>query len=291
MNTRSLSLGTAAITATAAILTVGVVVSAGSDHHNTTQTTARACRTALGVPATATTTVSDLGGPRAAAVLGHPHVTGKAATNLLDTLYQISNWRDLDPATVTRWVYHPSRDNLPAAAHIDASALSASLTGRGYYEARCAAILATLTGAQTARAAATPHIDTTPTREGLRAATAAQSLLGQPNTAHQFVAALLGAAYPHDDQHRDLSLAHVIWRGTRVAPAAATRGDLIAFDYNHAGPTQLAVMLNTTTVAATTGLDTPANPGAVVTGHPPTVNTAVIRLDTPATATEGPTQP
>jgi hypothetical protein len=285
VNARTLTFAAAGMAVTATMLALPALVAAAGTHHQaTTQATARACGTVLGLPTNLTTTISQLGGPQAATVLAS-NATGQAAAGLLHTLYRIHNWRDLDPAAINRWVHHPTSENLPEGATINPP------TGKpapqdASYEARCAATLATLTPDQTTRAADTPRADTEPTDQGVRAAAAIESMIGHPTSSQEFVSLALKAAYPHDHE-TDASSTDLLWRGTRVAPAAATRGDLIFFDYNDRGPTQLAVMLNPTTAATTTGLDKPADPpGSIVTGHPPVVNTAVIRLAAPIPATE-----
>lgn len=285
MNARTLTFAGAGIAAAATIVALPALVAVAGTHHQTkTQATARACSTALGLPTNPTTTVSDLGGPQAATVL-ESNATGQAAADLLHTLYRIHNWRDLNPAATNRWAHHPTSKNLPAGATTSPPSAKPAPQDNSY-EARCAAILATLTPAQTTRAADAPRADTQPTDEGVHAAAAIQSMIGHSTNSQELASAALKAAYPHDHD-TDASFADLLWRGTRVAPAAATRGDLIFFDYNDSGPTQLAVMLNPTTVATTTGLDKPADPpGSVVTGHPPIVNATVIRLAAPIPATE-----
>ncbi|TEA09231.1 hypothetical protein [Mycobacteroides salmoniphilum] len=283
----------AAVTAAVALILVlvVVVVSAGQQQR-TTRKAAAACSAALGIPATPGTTVTELAGPQAAALLG-PQDTGDNAAAAVATLYQISNWRDLDPAAVSRWVRQPGTEQLPEGATLSTAPNSPAAQADSY-ETRCDKIVSSLTAAQMNNAIAATLLNADGSPEGLRAASAAESVLGQQMTQQAFLTHILTAAFPEEPVIGTPTPATLLWRGTQVAPAAATRGDLVIFDYNRTGPTQVAITLNPTTVAATTGLDSPANPpGAIVTGHPPGQNITVIRLTStnPSPTTERPTQP
>ncbi|SKZ02915.1 Uncharacterised protein [Mycobacteroides abscessus subsp. bolletii] len=293
MNVRTIAiLGAATVTTIAAFLVVAVVLGSTTQQQRTAKTAASACSTALGVPTEPGTTVTELAGPQAAAILD-PRLTGPAAATTLATLYQVANWRDVDPTALARWARQPATEPLPPGA-IASTVPDSPVTQTDSYETRCNATLSQLTNRQMDNAIAEPLLTTSPTPESERAATIAESLIGQQSTGAAFIEHIASAVYPDEPIIGTPQPSALIWRGTRVAPAALARGDLIFFDYNRSGPTQVAVALNSTLVAATTGLDAPANPaGAVVTGHAPAQNVTIIRLTStdPSTTTERPTQP
>ncbi|GAT00953.1 hypothetical protein [Mycolicibacterium fortuitum] len=278
------------------LLVAGLVSESSGQRQQRMQAASTVCTTALGIPADGQTTIGDLGGAQAVTVLGNT-ATGTPAVDLLKTLYRISNWRDLDPSTVAQWVVGDPNGPLPAGAVANpftpqqpvSSSNDAEHDG---YEARCDEMVNELSPEQLARATTTPRTDATSTPEGLRAADTAQSLIGQHITPSEFLARVVEAAYP-DTPAVASTPRQAIWMGSRVAPAAATRGDLIAFDYTPDGPTQVAITLGPTAVAATTGLDSPAEPTTVVTGHAPPGNVAIIRFASPtdASSTERPYAP
>lgn len=301
MNMKVVVIAAVSIPAAAALLLTLTVTSGSSAHRQERlRSASTACTSALGIPADGQTSINDLGGTQAVTVLGNS-ATGAPAKGLLDTLYRIANWRDLDPAAVAQWVHGGPDTAPPPGAAINPFAATAPAqqpdsyrdvsVGSGY-EDRCSTILNTLTPEQLTRATTAALIDTTPTPESLRAADAAQALVGQRATPQEFLAHILAAAYPDTPELAATPL-EAIWLGTRVAPASAIRGDLIVFDYTSTGPTQIAVTLGPTAVAATTGLDTPADPpGTVVTAHTPPGNVAVLRFTSPTTSsTERPLTP
>lgn len=286
--------------ATGALLTLAVTSDSSAHRQERLRSASTACTSALGIPADGQTTINDLAGTQAVTVLGNS-ATGARATAMLDALYRIGNWRDLDPASVAQWVHGSPDAPAPAGAVINpfAATLPArqpdsyrDVSGPGGYEDRCSAILNELNPDQLTRATTAPLIDTSPTPESLRAADAAQALVGQAIGPQEFLARVIAAAYP-DSPDLAATPSGAIWLGTRVAPAAATRGDLIVFDYTSTGPSQIAVTLGPTAVATTTGLDSPADPpGVVVTAHAPPGNIAVLRFTSPtASSTERPLTP
>lgn len=286
--------------AVAVCLTLAVTSDSSANRQERLRSASTACTSALGIPADNQTTINDLGGTQAVTVLGNT-ATSTRATAMLDALYRIGNWRDLDPAAVAQWAHSSPDSPLPPGAAINPFAATApavqpdsyrDVSDAGGYEDRCSTILNTLTPEQLARATTAPLIDTRPTPESLRAADAAQELLGQHISPQEFLARVLAAAYP-DTPDLAATPSQAIWLGTRVAPASATRGDLIVFDYTSAGPSQIAITLGPTAVATTTGLDTPADPpGTVVTAHAPPGNVAVLRFTSPtASSTERPPTP
>lgn len=293
MNVRTIAtLVAATVTTIAAFLVVAVVLGSTTQQQRTAKTAASACSTALGAPAEPGTTVTDLAGPQAAAILD-PRLTGPAAATTLATLYQVANWRDVDPAALARWIRQPTTEPLPPGA-VASTIPDSPMTQTDSYETRCNTVLSQLTNQQMANAVAEALLTTNPTPESERAASTAESLLGQQITQTAFIEHIAAAVYPDEPIIGTPQPSALMWRGTRVAPAALARGDLIFFDYNRSGPTQVAVAMNSTLVAATTGLDAPANPpGAVVSGHAPAQNVTIIRLTSndPSTTTERPTQP
>lgn len=291
---KGVAIGGAVLAGLAALVMVlGLVSGTGAQRQARLQAASTACTTVLGIPATAESTVSDLGGPQAVTVLGNT-ATGARAADLLATLYRISNWRDLDPTLVAQWLYGHPDGSLPDRAIVNPFAPEPpavqpdsyrAVSGRDDYEDRCSSILAELTPEQVSRATTPPRTDTNPSAEGLRAADAAESLIGQHTAPSAFLEHVLAAAFPNSPIPSPVPL-QALWWGYRVAPASAARGDLVLFDYTPAGPTQIAITLSSTAVAATTGLDSPADPpGTVVTGHTPPGNVAIIRLASPSPAT------
>ncbi|WP_255802080.1 hypothetical protein [Mycobacteroides abscessus] len=269
---RSWVIGLVAASAAALFFLPALVVSNSSTRQHKTRAAAGICSAALGPRPLPTSTVAQLGGQQAAAVITAP-VTGAQAAHVLDALYQLPGWRDADPAQVQQWLQQA--DLTPDSSD------QTTATASDSYEARCQHLLQSLTPRQTRRAGAVPLTTAKATTEGLRAAEAAQDALGKPATPTSLLAAAIDrAAVPVEGP--DTTVQQALWLGTRVSPAAMTRGDLLLFDFARSGPTQIAIVLDGSTVVAATGLDTPANPaGTAVTGHPPTGPFTVIRLDNP----------
>ncbi|MCV7002200.1 MULTISPECIES: hypothetical protein [Mycolicibacterium] len=254
---------------------------AGLTSTNVAQSGATGCTTALGVAQTPASTIAELAGPQAVdATSSRPALasaTGRRATDTLDTLYSLDNWRDLDRQAVADWLADPSAAAPTGAALSTApapprsTATSATDMDKDYL-ARCEAVIDTLPPDQRTQLLTPPALDVEPTEASTLVHEVAVRSLGTspPQPVWRLVAETLGTP--------GAELTDLLWSGRRVAPAAVTQGDLVFFDYGTAGPHQVAIALDNATVASTVNLDgrTPSDP-ALRPGPIPTGNIVVIR--------------
>lgn len=283
----------AIVTAIAAPLIGGFFVAslvAGGTTSTVTQTAEVGCTTALGEQPTPESTIADLAGAQAAdALSAEPElarVVGSRAVAAVNTLFTLTNWRDLDRIAVAAWVANPSAP-LPAGAAA-LGAPPAAATGNSdaqlqdAYLAQCQHALDTLTDDQLANFLAPPANTTNPTATAAelhRAAIGAMGTQATPNLA-TFVAEQLGRS-------AGTPLRDLLWTGARVPPAFIAPGDLIFFDFGSDGPRQLGIVIDASTVATTANLDgATAHLATLRTAPLPSINVVFIRPADPVRTTE-----
>ena len=263
---------------------------AGGTTSTVTQTAEVGCTTVLGEQPTPESAIADLAGAQAAdALSAEPalaRVTGAKAVAAVDTLFTLTNWRDLDRTAVAAWVDNPAAP-LPAGA-VALGAPPAAATGnqegqmQDAYLAQCQHALDALTDDQLASFLAPPASTTNPTAttsELHRAAVDSMGTQVTPNLA-AFVAEQLGRA-------AGTPLTDLLWSGARVPPAFIAPGDLIFFDFGSDGPRQLGIVIDASTVATTVNLDGATPHLATLRTAPlPSVNVVFIRPADPVRTTE-----
>ena len=246
------------------------------------QSAATGCGTALGSPPAPDSTIEELGAAQAAdAVAGRPalaHATGARAVAVLDTLFRLDNWRDLDRAAVADWVANPTGEPPAGAALIPqsdqppASSAASSTDLAEDYLTRCRRILDSLTPEEQSQLLAPPFSIPEPTATSADLHTVVSAALG--TTPQRDLAALVTAAIGADGTEPS----DLLWCGPRVPPAAIAPGDLVFFDFGSAGPHHLAVALDATTVATTANLDGRSPHTAALRAAPmPTGNVVIVR--------------
>lgn len=262
-----------------------VVMAGGATSNQVAAVGTNACISALGAPATAASTVTDLAGAQAGDItVEDPQLasaTGRRAVSIVNALNRIDNWRDLERPVLAAWLRDPGRQLPEGAAPAAGPAVSppSDQPERDYLQT-CRRIVDGLAPAERAHMIATPLAAARPSSAGLRLYGAALESMtpsdpGDRGTVSvpRLVAATLGVAAPADDWPGPL-----VWLGTRVAPAAVAAGDLVFFDYTGAGPAHLAIALDAATVASTANLDGHTPASHVPTRQPlPTANVVIIR--------------
>ncbi|SUA31382.1 Uncharacterised protein [Mycolicibacterium fortuitum] len=271
----------AAIAAPVSAGFITAAFAAGFTSTNVAQAGATGCTTALGIAPTPSSTVSELAGPQAVdATASRPALataTGRLAADTLDTLYRLDNWRDLDRQALADWLADPSA-LAPTGATLSTTPVPQRSTATRAtdmdkdYLARCEAVIDTLAPDRRDQLLTPPALDVEPTGSSTQVHEVVVRSLGSapPQPVWRLVANALGTP--------EAGLTDLLWSGRRVAPAAVAPGDLVFFDYGTAGPHQVAVVLDNTTVASTLNLDgrTPSDP-TLRPGPIPTGNIVVIR--------------
>lgn len=263
---------------------------AGGTTGTVAQTAEVGCTTALGERPNPQTTITELAGAQAAdALSGEPELaraTGSKAVAAVDTLFALTNWRDLDRVAVAAWVANPSAP-LPAGA-VTLGAPPAAVSGNSEkqledaYLARCQHALDALTDDQLANFLAPPASTTNPTATTSKLRRAAVDSMGTQVTPDlaAFVAEQLGRA-------AETPLQDLLWSGARVPPAFIAPGDLIFYDFGSDGPHQLGVVIDQNTVATITNLDGATPHLATLRAAPlPSINVVFIRPADPVRTTE-----
>ncbi len=283
----------AIVTAIAAPLIGGFFVAslvAGGTTSTVTQTAEVGCTTALGEQPTPESTIADLAGAQAAdALSAEPELAravGSRAVAAVNTLFTLTNWRDLDRIAVAAWVANPSAPLPAGAAALGAPPAAATANSEAQlqdaYLAQCQHALDALTDDQLANFLAPPANTTNPsvpTSELHRAAIDGLGTQVTPNLA-TFVAEQLGRA-------AGTPLRDLLWTGARVPPAFIAPGDLIFFDFGSDGPRQLGIVIDASTVATTANLDgATAHLATLRTAPLPSINVVFIRPADPVRTTE-----
>lgn len=271
-----------------AALAMLVVMAGGATSNQVAAVGTNACTSALGTPATAATTVTDLAGAQAGDItVEDPRLAaakGRRAVSIVDALNRIDNWRDIERPALATWLLDPGQRLPEGAAPAPGPVASppSDHPERDYLQT-CRHIVDGLGPVERAHMIATPLAVAEPSSAGIRLRQAAlQSMTSsEPNSDNgsrsvslaRLVAATLGVAAPADDWPGPL-----VWIGTRVAPAAVTAGDLVFFDYTGTGPCHLAIALDASTVASTANLDGHTPASHLPTRQPlPTANVVIVR--------------
>lgn len=263
---------------------------AGGTASTVTQTAEVGCTTALGEQPAPESTIADLAGAQAAdALSAEPELaraTGAKAVAAVNTLFTLTNWRDLDRTAVAAWVANPAAPLPAGAAALGAPPAVATDNQepqlQDAYLAQCQHALDALTDDQLANFLAPPASTTNPTvttSELHRAAVDSMGAQVTPNLA-AFVAEQLG-------RDAGTPLRDLLWSGARVPPAFIAPGDLIFFDFGSDGPRQLGIVIDASTVATTANLDGATPHLATLRTAPlPSINVVFIRPADPVRTTE-----